>query len=222
MNREAAVEKENVGSVSYRRRGDASSLPDAFDTPRGSRTARNSYAHPFSSLRPEGMAQSPNPLRPGSPLFEPESVLLPHLESGALPPETAAASNDDSLFKSWLTTGILDFLGTVAGLTVSTTGKLVAPPLYMTKTILLPGLLALIVETLDFITPPRVKDWFRILSSSFYHLMTVLGSTEKGNAFSSQVYVVLQDILQALSAPESRQVLVNLMATSVKFAAALQ
>ena len=125
-------------------------------------------------------------------------------------------------FKNWLTSGILGALGAAAGATISTTGKLVAPPLEMTRTILLPGLLALIVDTLDTITPPRVQDWFRILSSSVYHLMVVLGSTERGKEFSTQLYVVLQDALHVLSAPESRQVLVDGMAASVKFADALQ
>jgi hypothetical protein len=131
-------------------------------------------------------------------------------------------SNNNNGFKNWLTSGILDVLGTAAGVTLSTTGMLVAPPLQMTKTLLLPGLLALFVDTLDAITPPRVQDWFRILSSSVHHLITVLGNTEKGKLFSVQVYIVLQDFLQAISAPESRQVLVDGMATSVKFAAALK
>ena len=125
-------------------------------------------------------------------------------------------------FKSWLTSGILDVLGAAAGVTLSTTGKLVAPPLHVTKTLLLPGLLALFVDTLDAITPLWVQDWFRIISSSLHHLMVVLGNTEKGQHFSNQVYVVLQDLLQVLSSTETRQVLVDAMATSVRFAGALK
>lgn len=113
-------------------------------------------------------------------------------------------------------------LGAAAGVTLSTTGKLVAPPLHVTKTVLLPGMLALVIDTLDTITPPRVQDWFRILSSSVHHVMVVLGSTERGQNFSNQLYVVLHDILQVFSAPESRQVLVDGMAASVKFAEALK
>lgn len=209
----------NAGRVSYRIRGDTSSLPDAFDSPRGSRPTRNAYAYSFAPPRSEGTSHFPDPRRPGSPLSEPD-LMPPDIGPGAVPPGNA--TSEDSWFKSWLTMGILDVLGTAAGVTLSTTGKLVAPPLHLTKNILLPGLLALIVDTLDSITPPRVKDWFRILSASSYHLITVLGSTEKGKIFSSQFYIVLQDVMQALSAPESRQVLVDGMATSVKFAAALQ
>jgi hypothetical protein len=223
MDREADVESENyVGRVSYRPlRGDTSSLPDAVGSPRNnSNTPRNAYAHSFVPLRTEGMAQSPNPRRPGSPLSEPD--FMPDMGTTERMPPSGGAAKEDSWFKSWLTVGILDVLGAAAGVTLSTTGKLVAPPLQMTKTLIIPGLLALMVDTLDAVTPPRVQDWFRILSSSLHHLMTVLRSTDKGKIFSSQVYIVLQDILKALSAPESRQVLVDGMATSVKFAAALQ
>jgi len=139
-----------------------------------------------------------------------------------LPPEIGSAPPQpmpkDTPFKSWLTSGMLDILGTAVGVT----GKIVAPPLHVTKTVILPGLLALFVDTMDAITPPRVQDWFRILTSSVHHLITVLGNTEKGQIFTNQVGIVLQDILQTFSAPESRQVLVDGMATSVKFASALK
>lgn len=204
-------ESEILGRVTYRSRAahhrprdfdDTASLPD------------DAYRdESFVPIRPNVASRSPNVRRPGSPFSE----------TDLYPPDLGeAAPGQSNSFKSWLTTGILDALGTAAGVTLSTTGRLVAPPLQMTKSILLPGLLALIVDTLDTITPPRVQDWFRIISSSVYHLFVVLGNTERGQIFSSQVYIVLQDILQAVSAPESRQVLVDGMATSVKFAAALQ
>jgi len=209
-------EKESMGRVTYRTRvhprdfGDASSLPGALD----SRTAEEH----FMPLRTtESGARYPHVRRPGSPLSDTD--LWPPEVHGVPPTETPRQS---SSFKTWLSGGIMDALGTAAGVTLSTTGRLVTPPLQMTKALLLPGLLALIVDMFDAITPPRVQDWFRIISSSVYHLMVVLGNTEKGQIFSSQVYIVLQDILQAMSAPESRQVLVDGMASSVKFADALQ
>lgn len=210
MEREDEIENESVGRVTYRRREihSASSVP-------GTRTeSKKTYEYSFTPLRNENATQSPKTKRAASPLSNQD----------LLPPDLGVSSDGatESGFKNWLTTGILDVLGTAAGVTLSTTGKLVAPPLHMTKTLILPGLLALFVDTLDAITPPRVQDWFRILSSSVHHLIVVLGSTEKGKLFSTQVYIVLQDILQALSAPESRQVVVDGMATSVKFAAALK
>lgn len=150
----------------------------------------------------------------------------PSLDDDLLPPnlddEGEEGEPDESSFRSWLASGILDLLGTAAGVTLSTTGRLVAPPLHVTQTILLPAILDLLVDTLDSITPKKVQDWFRILSSSFHHLVVVLGSTDKGKDFSRQLYVVLQDFLQASSAPESRQVLVEGMATSVKLIDAMQ
>jgi hypothetical protein len=133
-------------------------------------------------------------------------------------PELPSEGHPDSSFKSWLTSGALEALNVTAGWTLST----MAPPLQMTKNILLPGLLALFIDTMDSVTPPRVKDWFRILSSSVYHLLSVLRSTSRGKIFSDQFVLVLQDIVQAMSAPESRQVLVDGMACSVKLADALQ
>lgn len=178
---------------------------------------RNPHEYSFVPLRSESMAAQSAATSKwgGSPLSNPDS--LPPVIS----PADGTKETNNNGFKNWLTSGILDVLGTAAGVTLSTTGMLVAPPLQMTKTLILPGLLALFVDALDAITPPRVQDWFRILSSSVHHLITVLGNTEKGKLFSTQVYIVLQDLLQALSAPESRQVLVDAMATSVKFAAAL-
>jgi len=128
----------------------------------------------------------------------------------------------DNSFKSWLTSGMLDAFNVAAGLTLSTTGQIMAPPIHVTKTVLLPGLLALVVDTLDTVTPELVQDWFRIVSSSVYHVISVLRSTESGQDFSNQFLLVLQDLLQVWSAPEARQVLVDGMAGTVKLAEALQ
>lgn len=214
MDRDGENER-SVGRVTYRPRDVTS-----FQKPQPSNVGtgyRNAYEYSFAPLRPESVtAQSPGTTkRAGSPLSN-QDLLPPDLSTTDGTKET-----NNNGFKNWLTSGILDVLGTAAGVTLSTTGMLVAPPLQMTKTLILPGLLALFVDTLDAITPPRVQDWFRILSSSVHHLITVLGNTEKGQLFSTQLYIVLQDLLQAISAPESRQVLVDGMATSVKFAAAL-
>jgi hypothetical protein len=138
----------------------------------------------------------------------------------SLPPDLPPMQ--DSSFKGWLTSSILETLNVAAGVTFKTTGQLLAPSLEMTRTLLLPALLSLFVDTMDSITPPRVKDWLRIISSGVHHLLSVLTSTEKGQMFSNQSVIVLQDILQALSSPETRQVLVDGMACNVKLADALQ
>lgn len=151
----------------------------------------------------------------------PELTTENHKNSNGKPQQQQQQSQE-STFRSWLTSGVLDTLNVVAGVTLSTTGQLMAPPLQMTKTVLLPGLLALFVDTFDTMTPQRVKDWFRIISSSVYHVVSVLRSTTRGHAFSDQFVVVLQDLLHALSCPEARQVMVDGMATSVRLAEALQ
>lgn len=143
-------------------------------------------------------------------------------DNGRNDPVQRKGEEEEKDFAGWITSELLGLLGTAAGLTLSTTGKIVAPPLMMTKAVLLPALIALTVDTLDAITPAKVQDWFRIVTSSVYHLMVVLGNTERGKIFSAQCYVVLQDLLLAVSAPEARQVLIDGMASTVKFADALK
>ena len=129
-----------------------------------------------------------------------------------------------SSYRKWLSEGMLETLNVVAGITLSTTGTILSPPIAMTRNIILPSLLAIFVDTLDAFTPHQVQDWFRILSSSVYHFFVVLvaGSTERGVRFRKQVTRVAQSFLAAWSAPESRQVVVDGMATGVKLADALQ
>jgi hypothetical protein len=212
MDRDTDSEREGVDHVTYRSRlTPARSTREQSPVP-SSRSSRNEYSYAPIHLHD---ARSPGMPKSGSHNSVPD--LLPP-ELGTTPKEEPHSNS----FKSWLTSGILDVLGAAAGATLSTTGKLVAPPFHVTKTLLLPGLLAIFVDTLDAVTPVWVQDWFRILSSSIHHLMVVLGNTEKGQLFSNQVYVVLQDVLQVFSATESRQVVVDAMATSVKFAGALK
>jgi hypothetical protein len=141
--------------------------------------------------------------------------------SSILPPDMEEMTGKNS-FKGWLAESILDVLNTAAGLTISTTGTILSPPIAMTKNVILPAILAILVDTLDNITPPRIQDWFRILSSSVYHLYSVLTSTEQGQKFRHQLLLFFQTLLEVWSAPESRQVVVDGMATGVKLADALQ
>jgi hypothetical protein len=125
-------------------------------------------------------------------------------------------------FKGWLLEGMLGMLNTAAGFTISTTGAILQTPIALTQNVVLPGVLAIIVETIDSMTPPRVQDWFRILSSSVYNLFTVLKSTDQGKRFRHQFVLFVQSIFELWSSPESRQAAVDGMAAAVKFADALQ
>ena len=129
-----------------------------------------------------------------------------------------------SSYRKWLAEGMLETLNVMAGITLSTTGTILSPPIAMTKNIIIPSLLAILVDTLDAVTPHRVQGWFRILSSSMYHLFAVLvtRSTEKGENFREKVTLVFKSFLEAWGAPESRQVVVDGMSTGVKFVDAMQ
>ena len=117
--------------------------------------------------------------------------------------------------------GTIEFLKVAGGLTLNATGKVVAPPLHVTRTVLLPALWAASVDYLGRSTPKRVKDWFRILSSSVYHFVSVLRETEKGQIFRQRLFILGGDWLDCLSADTTRQVLVDGMAGLVKLVEAL-
>ena len=128
-----------------------------------------------------------------------------------------------SSFRKWMAEGMLDTLNVVAGISLSATGTILSPPIALTRA-LIPSIIALVVDTLDKATPRQLQDWFRIISSSVYHLFVVLvaGSTERGKRFRNQITQAAHSFLEAWSAPESRQVVVDGMATGVKLADALQ
>ena len=125
-------------------------------------------------------------------------------------------------FKGWLAEGIVDILNAAAGVTLSTTATILSPPIALTRDVVLPAMLAIIVDTLDNVTPTIVQDWFRIITSSLYHLVSVLKSTHQGKLFRKQLILVLQNFIESVSAPEARQVVVDSMATGIKLADALQ
>jgi hypothetical protein len=79
------------------------------------------------------------------------------------------------------------------------------------------------VDVLDRITPQQVKDWLRIVTSSVHHVITVLRNTPKGLQFRTNVVeFVSGDVLEVLSSDETRQVIMDGMACTVKLAEALK
>lgn len=117
--------------------------------------------------------------------------------------------------------GTLDLLKMAGGATLSTTGKLVSPPLHVTRTVLLPALWQTLTDYLTSVTPLRVKDWFRIVSSSVHHVIVVIGNTSKGKIFQSKVFAFCGGLSDCVSSDASRQALVDGMASVVKLSEAL-
>jgi len=115
----------------------------------------------------------------------------------------------------------LEFLRIAGGVTLSTTGKLVAPPLLVTRKIVLPSLWHAMVDYISTVTPSRAKGWFKIISSSFHHFFSVLWSTTRGTLFRARVVRVGGDILDCISSDNARQVLMDSMGCLVKAAEAL-
>lgn len=118
--------------------------------------------------------------------------------------------------------GSLELLKIAGGFTLSTTGKLVAPPLKVTQQIILPSLWAATMDYLRKATPKRIRDWFRILSASLYHLFAVLRNTHRGQEFRSRVGMVGADLVDCLSSDASRQVIIDSMAAVVKLSESMQ
>jgi hypothetical protein len=115
----------------------------------------------------------------------------------------------------------LELLKFAGGATLSTTGKLVAPPLYVTRNIILPNLWHACQDYITSSTPVRAKSWFKIISSSVHHFFSVLRGTARGKVFRHRVFRVGGDILDSISSDDARQVLMDSMGVVVKTAEAL-
>jgi hypothetical protein len=113
--------------------------------------------------------------------------------------------------------GTIEVLRLAGGLTLTATGKVVAPPLHVTRTVLLPALWAASMDYFANRTPKRAKDWLRILSTSVHHVVSVLKDTEQGQVFRQRLLILGSDLLDCLSADTTRQVLIDGMASFVKF-----
>jgi hypothetical protein len=113
----------------------------------------------------------------------------------------------------------LEFLRIAGGVTLSTTGTLLQPPLHVTQKYVLPQLWHAFLDLLQNETPERLQDWFRIVSSSVYHFISVLRETVSGQALRERLLIVWADIVQVLATDASRQALMDYTACWVKFAA---
>jgi hypothetical protein len=133
--------------------------------------------------------------------------------------QPSPASFPDQIAASALA-GTVGFLRMAGGLTLSTTGALVAPPLHVTRTLILPNLWAASLDYIAHNTPDRVKDWFRIIRSSFMHIVTGLKNTASGKVFRSHLVDVGVDLVKCVSSDEARQMLTDGVACVVKLAEA--
>lgn len=165
----------------------------------------------LDAFEPSSRLQSPPPRR--SETTEP----LPFTTPSQQPAQANSKSIQDQVLA-----GTLELLKLAGGATLSTTGKLVQPPLYVVQSVLLPALWSGLVDYLKQVTPLRAKDWFRILSSSVHHIVTVIGNTAKGKIFRSKLHSVGDGIVDCVSSDASRQAIMDGMAAWVKLSEALQ
>lgn len=121
-----------------------------------------------------------------------------------------------------LVSGSLGLMKLAGGITLSTTGKLIMPPLKITKEIIIPALWEATKDRVSFYTPQRLKDWFQIVFASLYNCVNVLKNTPKGKIFRSKIEVVGSDIVDCLTSDASRQCIADGMGTLVKLSEALQ
>lgn len=117
--------------------------------------------------------------------------------------------------------GTFGLLRQVGGVTLSTTGALVAPPLHVTRRVLLPQLWAIFVDVWESNAPQRLKDWFQIFQSSIYHIIHTLRNTSAGHTVRRRWLIVWQDLLDILSTDLTRQALIDTVGTLVKASEAL-
>ena len=135
-------------------------------------------------------------------------------------PTAAGPSLPDQVLASAVA-GTVEFLKVAGGWTLTATGKVVAPPLHITRTVVLPQLWQATVQVLGQATPQRVQDWLRIFQLALVQFMAVLGSTDSGSEFRHRLVLVLGDVLDCLSSTATRQVVVDLTASVVSLGQAL-
>jgi hypothetical protein len=139
--------------------------------------------------------------------------------AGASPEDNAASLPDRITAQA--VAGALELLRQLGGATLSTTGALVAPPLYVTRTILLPQLWTIFREYLAQNSPHRLQDWFRIVHSGVYHVIHTLRNTENGHVFRQRLLIAAVDLVDCLSMDTARQLFLDVTSAVVHFAEAM-
>jgi hypothetical protein len=152
---------------------------------------------------------------------EPSRLSSPRRSKGETHPFASPTKQQKSIQDQFMA-GTLELLKMAGGATLSTTGKLVQPPLYVAQSIILPALWSALVDYVSQVTTLRAKDWFRILSTSAHHIVTVIGNTAKGRLFRQKVHTVGDGIVDCVSSDASRQAIMDGMAALVNLAEALQ
>ncbi|KAL7557862.1 hypothetical protein ACA910_010913 [Epithemia clementina (nom. ined.)] len=133
---------------------------------------------------------------------------------------SSSSSLSDQVLASALA-GTVGFLKLAGGLTLTATGKVVAPPLHITRTVVLPQLWAATVDAVSQATPQRLKDWLRILQLAVVQFISVLRHTERGLEFRQCLLLFLDDLLDCISSDATRQVVVDVTASVVQLGQAL-
>ena len=168
---------------------------------------------------------APPSTSPGRQSFNDEAAQLsspPRRQRQGEPHPFVSPTQQNKSLQDQLKAGTLELLKMAGGATLSTTGKLVQPPLQVVQSVILPALWSALVDYVNQVTPLRVKDWFRILSTSAHHIVTVIGNTAKGRLFRQKLCTVGDGIVDCVSSDASRQAIMDGMAAWVKLAEALQ
>ena len=166
---------------------------------------------------PHNKSSGSDPTHRRQPYHRPNNRVV---QDDAPSPTAAGPSLPDQVLASAVA-GTVEFLKVAGGWTLTATGKVVAPPLHITRTVVLPQLWQATVQVLGQATPQRVQDWLRIFQLALVQFMAVLGSTESGSEFRHRLVLVLGDLLDCLSSTATRQVVVDLTASVVSLGQAL-
>lgn len=126
------------------------------------------------------------------------------------------ASSLANTLKSSAMSGTIDVLNIIGGLTASTTGKIISPPLNVTRMVIIPALINILSDFVGKITSERLKDWYRILSTSISHITTVVTKTSSGRKLQKSFTTVSNDVVEILCGDTSRQVIVDSASSFIK------
>jgi hypothetical protein len=131
-------------------------------------------------------------------------------------PPASSPSLPDRLTATALAASI-EVLKSVGGVTLSTTGAVMAPSIHVARTWVLPSVYAAWTEYWNATCPTRLQNWIRIVQSSIYHLYDTLKNTDKGQQCIQQFVVIWLDLVECLSSPTSRQCFMDMIATWIQF-----
>lgn len=127
------------------------------------------------------------------------------------PQQPPGATLSDQVFGTLL--GAAKLAG---GVTLSATGQVMAPPLALTRSLLLPALWDAIVFVLQENVPLRALEWWRVVSTTVSQAVRILINTPVGEQARGRLLAVISDIVKIITSVDAQRLLMDTSGTIVQ------